>query len=67
MMGNFSIDIKGQLNSMRLSESHALWPLFETVVNAIQAIEGSSNKGVGKIEIIAHRKTDAVSFEKMNI
>lgn len=43
-MSSFTLDIKGQLNSMRLSESKALWPLYEAVVNSIQAIEDSDNK-----------------------
>lgn len=55
-MGSFTLDIKGQLNNMRLSENKALWPLFEAVVNAIQAIEDSSNKNVGKITIFAKRE-----------
>ena len=50
-MGAFTLDIKGQLNSMRLSESKALWPLYEAVVNSIQAIEDSENKENGKITI----------------
>lgn len=50
-MGSFTLDIKGQLNSMRLSESKALWPLYEAVVNSIQAIEDSKNKENGKISI----------------
>lgn len=36
---------------MRLSESKALWPLYEAVVNSIQAIEDSENKEKGKITI----------------
>lgn len=50
-MSSFTLDIKGQLNSMRLSESKALWPLYEAVVNSIQAIEDSENKENGKITI----------------
>ena len=50
-MSSFTLDIKGQLNSMRLSESKALWPLYEAVVNSIQAIEDSENKENGKISI----------------
>ena len=50
-MSSFTLDIKGQLNSMRLSESKALWPLYEAVVNSIQAIEDSKNKENGKISI----------------
>lgn len=55
-MGSFTLDIKGQLNNMRLSEAKALWPLFEAVVNAIQAIEDSNNKEIGKITIFAKRE-----------
>lgn len=37
---------------MRLSESKALWPLYEAVVNSIQAIEDSEmNEENGKITI----------------
>ncbi len=55
-MAAFTLDIKGQLNNMRLSESKALWPLFEAVVNAIQAIEDSPNSKNGKITIFAQRE-----------
>lgn len=52
----FLFDIKGQLNTMRLADSKALWPLFEAVVNSIQSIEDSPNKDCGKIVIRAYRK-----------
>lgn len=55
-MGAFTLDIRGQLNSMRLAETKALWPLFEAVVNSIQAIEESPNKNCGKISIFAKRE-----------
>ncbi len=54
-MGTFAFDIRGQLNSMQLAESKALWPLFEAVVNSIQAIEDSQNKNAGAITIYAKR------------
>lgn len=54
-MSAFTLDIRGQLNNMRLAESKALWPLFEAVVNSIQAIEDSPNKNQGKIFISAVR------------
>lgn len=54
----FTFDIKGQLNSMRLSEGKVLWPLYEAVVNSIQAIEDSENKGCGKISIYVKRTED---------
>ncbi len=53
------IDIRGQLNSMSLPASKALWPLFETVVNAIQAIEESPNRQNGKIDILVEREEQA--------
>lgn len=43
-------DVQGQLNSMNLAESKALWPLFEAVVNSIQAIEESPNKVPVKLQ-----------------
>lgn len=58
MENAFALDIKGQLNNIRLSESKSLWPLFEAVVNAIQAIEESDNKNDGKISILAKREFD---------
>ena len=55
-MSSFVLDIRGQLNNIRLAESKALWPLFEAVVNSIQAIEYSPNKNNGKICITAQRE-----------
>ena len=43
----FALDIRGHLNSLRLAESKALWPLFEAVVNSIQSIEDSPNRDNG--------------------
>lgn len=55
-MSAFVLNIRGQLNNIRLAESKALWPLFEAVVNSIQAIEDSPNKNNGKIYISAQRE-----------
>ena len=55
-MSAFVLDIRGQLNNIRLAESKALWPLFEAVVNSIQAIEDSPNRNNGKIYISAQRE-----------
>lgn len=52
----FALDIRGHLNSLRLAESKALWPLFEAVVNSIQSIEDSPNRDNGKITIFAQRE-----------
>ena len=54
-MAAFTIDIKGQLNNMRLGVSKTLWPLFEAIVNAIHSIEDSPNKDNGKISITVIR------------
>ena len=35
----FTMNLMGQVNQMRLPKSKALWPLFETIVNSIQSIE----------------------------
>ena len=39
----FTMNLKGQVNQMRLPKSKALWPLFETIVNAIQSLEETRN------------------------
>ena len=55
-MSTFTLDIRGQLNNMRLSDTKALWPLFEAVVNSIHSIEDSANAEKGKISIYAQRE-----------
>jgi len=55
----FLFDIKGQLNTMHLAESKALWPLFEAVVNSIHSIEDSPQRDCGEINIHAYRKQSA--------
>lgn len=64
-MSNFTFNINGLLQDMRLAESKALWPLFEAVVNAIQAIEDSTNKDCGKITVFAHRETSRIESGEM--
>lgn len=61
IMSQFNFDIQGQLNSMQLASSKALWPLFEAVVNSIQSIEDSPNHGKGKISIFAHREKTRIA------
>ena len=60
-MSNFTFNIKGLLHDMRLADSKALWPLFEAVVNAIQAIEDSPNKSQGKISVFVHREDSRIN------
>lgn len=67
-MSNFTFNIKGLLRDMKLAESKALWPLFEAVVNAIQAIEDSPNRENGKITVFVHREnTRLVSGEMAKV
>lgn len=64
-MSNFTFNIKGLLRDMRLAESKALWPLFEAVVNAIQAIEDSPNRDNGKITVFVHREKTRLAAGEM--
>lgn len=45
------IDIKGKINEKKLAYSNTLLPLFEAIVNSIQAIEEGSATKTGIIEI----------------
>ena len=36
------MNIRGQVNQIKLPKTKALWPLFETIVNSIQSIEDTS-------------------------
>lgn len=45
------IDIKGKINEKKLAYSNTLLPLFEAIVNSIQAIEEESATSPGIIEI----------------
>lgn len=51
------IDIKGKINEKRLPYSNTLLPLFEAIVNSIQAIEEDSSTETGVIEIDIIRST----------
>ena len=49
-----TVNVAGQVGQIKLSQSKALWPLFETVINSIQSLEDSNvvNK---QITIVAQR------------
>ena len=51
------IDIKGKINEKKLAYSNTLLPLFEAIVNSIQAIEEESATKPGIIEIDIIRST----------
>ena len=53
------IDIKGKINEKRLSYANTLLPLFEAIVNSIQAIEEDSATKTGIIEITLIRSKQA--------
>jgi len=57
------IDIKGKINEKRLSYANTLLPLFEAIVNSIQAIEEDSATKTGIIEITLIRsKQSKIEF-----
>ena len=35
----FTLSVAGQVGQIKLSQTKALWPLFETVINSIQSLE----------------------------
>ena len=51
------IDIKGKINEKKLAYSNTLLPLFEAIVNSIQAIDEESATKPGIIEIDIVRST----------
>lgn len=51
------IDIKGKINEKKLAFSNTLLPLYEAIVNSIQAIEEDSATKIGIIEIDIVRST----------
>lgn len=54
------IDIKGKINEKRLAYSNTLLPLYEAVVNSIQAIEeySSTKPGIIEIDVIRSKQQD---------
>lgn len=51
------IDIKGKINEKKLAYSNTLLPLFEDIVNSIQAIDEESATKPGIIEMDIVRST----------
>lgn len=50
----FTISVAGQVGQIRLAQSKALWPLFETVVNSIQSLE-DTDESAKRITVEARR------------
>ena len=58
MSNEFRIDIEGTLNNLSLSEKKGLLPLYEAIINSIQAISDSINKDKGFVSIQVIRDND---------
>ena len=58
MSNEFRIDIEGTLNNLSLSEKKGLLPLYEAIINSIQAISDSINKDKGFVNIQVIRDND---------
>ena len=56
-------DVIGRVGNVRLSPSRCLAPLFEAIVNSIQAIDERSEKG-GQIDVFVERDTSQHSMEE---
>lgn len=52
---HFTMNLRGQVNQMRLPKSKALWPLFETIVNSIQSLEETKGCQKPEITVLANR------------
>ena len=56
MARNFSVDFAGRIRNFTLKKKDALLPLFETIVNSLQAIEDADiDNSDGLIEIRLNR------------
>ena len=57
------MNLKGQVNQIKLPKTKALWPLFETIVNSIQSIEDTCECASPNVTVIANRS----NFQQMRI
>ena len=53
-----TMNLRGQVNQMRLPKSKALWPLFETIVNSIQSLEETKDCTNPEITVLANRPVE---------
>ena len=60
-----SINIAGQVRQIKLAQNKALWPLFETVINAIQSLE-DTNTCDKSITIEAQYEQDVLPLRDCN-
>lgn len=57
-------DIIGRVRNTALAKTNVLLPLFEAIVNSIQAIEDIMPLGKGNIDVILHRDIGEFRFPK---
>lgn len=60
------LDIRGRIRNVNLPTSRPLMPLFEAVVNSIQAIEDNRQQGTIHIRIIRDQTPSLVEIDKSN-
>lgn len=60
------LDIRGRIRNVNLPASRPLMPLFEAVVNSIQAIEESGREGTIHIRILRDQNPTLIDIEKSN-
>ena len=56
-----TVNIAGQVGQIRLAQSKALWPLFETVINSVQSLEDTDTPKK-QITVEALRKTRLINL-----
>lgn len=60
------LDIRGRIRNVNLPNSRPLMPLFEAVVNSIQAIEESGREGTIHIRILRDQSPSLIEIDKSN-
>lgn len=60
------LDIRGRIRNVNLPTSRPLMPLFEAVVNSIQAIEESGHEGRIHIRIVRDQSPSLIDVDKSN-
>lgn len=64
---NMTTNLIGRLKNTNLPRTHALFPLFEAVVNSIQACEDMSSKNINEHHIIIHILREKYPIEQSRL
>lgn len=67
MKHDIKVDLDGKISNLDLKPSDALLPLYEAVVNSIQAIHERGNIRTGKIVVRIHRTYDVRGQSELNL